>query len=134
MMKALRKRAPSRKRKRFPILTHHLRALRERLNMNDPRDRAFWTLVLCAWQGVRRIGDLIMGDASKSKHKDRTWDPAMQTTVSRLRRVSSAIAPAGSTFVLLLKPTKTDPSGEEGWEALYPIDMDPDSLSAGASL
>lgn len=36
--------------------------------------------------------------------------------------------------MVLLKPSKTDPSGEESWEVSFRVDDDPDSLSAGAAI
>lgn len=37
-------------------------------------------------------------------------------------------------LIVRLKPTKTDPTGEEHWEMSFRIDRDPDSLSAGAAI
>jgi hypothetical protein len=45
LIKALHKRAPSKKRPRFPTMPHHLRALRRTLDLRrSARDRRFWLL------------------------------------------------------------------------------------------
>jgi hypothetical protein len=83
---------------------------------------------------IGRIGDLIKGDPAKKKHRDSRWLAPFETTMSRIRRAPSVTAPAGYSFILRLKPTKTDTSGEEEWEAHYPVDLDPDALSAGGAM
>jgi hypothetical protein len=128
-LRALHKRAPSERNNKLPLLQHHLRALKQRLDLeNSADDRCFWHLVLTAWQGVLRLGDLIQG----KRERDRPWVPAKQTTLSRFRREQSTHSPSGWCFVLKLKATKTDQAEEEGWESYFPIDYSNDALSAGA--
>ena len=40
----------------------------------------------------------------------------------------------GVRLVLALKPTKTDPTGEKGWEKSFVVDDSSTSLSAGAAI
>jgi hypothetical protein len=129
VFRALHKRAPSERNNSFPLLQHHLRALKRRLNLEgSAHDRCFWHVVLSAWQGVLRLGDLIQG----KRERGQPWVPAKQTTLSRFRREESIHSPSKKCYVLKLKPTKTDQAEEEGWESYFPIDYSDDALSAGA--
>lgn len=130
VLRALHKRAPSEQNKKIPLLQLHLRALKKRLDLEgSAHDRCFWHLVLSAWQGVLRLGDLIQG----RREKDRPWVPSEQTTLSRFRREPSPHSPSGWCFILRLRRTKTDQAEEEGWESYFPIDYHPSALSAGAA-
>lgn len=79
-----------------------------------------------------RSGDLIRpkGDTL------RPWDPSRDTHRGRVRfeqgRDSSGVS--YRRLIVDMKPSKTDPSGEEKWEVSFRIDPDPSSLSAGAAI
>ncbi len=45
---------------RNPITPDHLHALRSKLNLNLPRDAAFWAIAVIAFWGCRRLGELTM--------------------------------------------------------------------------
>ena len=127
MMKSLHKRAPSERNNKLPLLQHHLRALKQRLDLaGSAHDRCLWHLVVSAWQGVLRLGDLIQG----KRVQNAPWKPEEQTTLSRFRLEPSVHSPSGRCYALRLKPRqKTDQTGEEGWEAYFPIDYVSDALS-----
>ncbi|KAJ1445467.1 hypothetical protein M885DRAFT_579148 [Pelagophyceae sp. CCMP2097] len=113
ILRALHKRAPSERQGKLPLLQHHLRALKQRLDPNgSAHDRCYWHLVLSAWQGVLRLGDLIQGKRCSGQPLH---------------------SPSGWCYVLKLKPTKTDQTEEAGFESYFPIDYDSNALSAGAA-
>jgi hypothetical protein len=79
-----------------------------------------------------RSGDLIR----PKKEAARNWDPARDTHRGRISG-EWAFETSGVRYrriILSLKPTKTDPTGEEQWEKSFRVDNTPGALSAGAAL
>jgi hypothetical protein len=135
--RSLHKLAPSGVRApRLQILQCHLRAIKPLLDLaGNAYHRTLWAFFLTCWQGVCRSGDLLRGKKGRGRTQ---WNPALDTHLGRLS-VEAVRAPDGiitrrRRIILALKPTKTDPTGERGFEKTFIIDKDPDSLSAGAAI
>lgn len=133
VLKGLHKRAPSGRRAlRSPILQVHLRAIRKLLNLEDsPLDRMIWAFFLTCWQGACRCGDLLRG---KRYAGSQAWCPQFDTHRGRLAFSHVDGTSGVLRATLRLKPGKTDPTGEKGFEKTFLVDESPDSLSAGAAL
>ncbi|KAJ7896674.1 hypothetical protein B0H14DRAFT_450818 [Mycena olivaceomarginata] len=66
---------------RGPVTTDHLRELRARLDIIQPRDAAIWAVALAAFWGCRRLGELLIKSVSKFSLEH---DVTRSTRLSRL--------------------------------------------------
>lgn len=114
---------------RLPVLREHLLAIRKLLDLEgSQRDRVLWAFYLTCWQGVCRAGDLIL----PKRGKRAVWDPARETHLGRLQ--GKLLADGRRRLELLLKPTKTDPTGEKHFSKTFLTDPDAQAISAGNAL
>ncbi|KAJ7627678.1 hypothetical protein DFH06DRAFT_1227832 [Mycena polygramma] len=75
-----KKGAPFKRPPRGPITVEHLRALRARLDLSQPRDAAIWAAALAAFWGCRRLGDLLVRSVKKFSMEH---DTVRSTAISR---------------------------------------------------
>ena len=131
VLRGLRKRAPSgQAAPRPPIMHHHLLAVRGLLNLrNDARHRAFFTVAVTCWQGVKRCGDLLRPKAEAP----RPWDPSRCLHRGRVSVVAGRDVfgrTRGRTLIIDNKPSKVNPTGEKEDLSYYPVDRSPGALTA----
>lgn len=92
--KGLKKLAPTRRMHRFSILQQHSRKVREKINMDESRDRMLWALWLTQWKGVCMKRNLLRPSAER---RGRGYQDAMGIAEDwrwsrfRLRRASGAV-------------------------------------------
>lgn len=133
-MKGLRAIAPAVEPKRRPILQYLLRAIKRMLQLeSNQRHRVLWAMWLLQWQGCMRAGDLIRG----KRESARAWAADKDMHRGRLRvglaRDESGRV-IGPSLTLVIKPTKTDRSGEKGFCRTFVLDEDEGSLSAARAV
>ncbi len=46
--------------KRLPVTVAHMKALRRKLNLKNPRDAAVWAAACAAWHGCNRLGEIVL--------------------------------------------------------------------------
>ena len=124
---------PHRRARRLPVLQHHLRALRHLPDLrNSQFHRVLRAFYLKCWQGVCRSGDLI-----REKHGGtKAWSPTRDTHRGRHRfeLFTGAYGAHRVRLCLLMKPSKTDPTGEQAFERTFVVDSAPNALSAGYAI
>ena len=104
---------PERSRKE-PVTRQHMLGIKRQLDLSKKFDAMVWAFCCTCWQGGRRSGDIIRGKAAK-----KPWAP--QRDMHRGRVVAERGADGRlARVVLKLPPGKTDPTGEEGHEAILP--------------
>ena len=104
---------PERSRKE-PVTRQHMLGIKRQLDLSKKFDSMVWAFCCTCWQGGRRSGDIIRGKAVK-----KPWAP--QRDMHRGRVVAERGAGGRlARVVLKLPPGKTDPTGEEGHEAILP--------------
>jgi hypothetical protein len=131
LVKALHKFSPSRRAIRKPILVQHLRAIRCLLDLKaNQQHRVLWALITTSWQSVSRFSDLIRG---KKVPSQKGWN-LDDMHRGRVNFEVDKQAPAGLSVRLDMPPSKTDQAGERGFIKHLPVDLDPESISAGAAI
>lgn len=134
VLKGLHKRSPSKQEARLPIMQQHLRAVKARMDLeHNQAHKTLWALWLTQWQGVSRSGDLIRPKSEMA----RAWNPKRDTHRGRLSfedQKDRSGRTIGKRVVIILKPTKTDQTGEMGLVKSFIIDDDPLALSAGHAI
>lgn len=133
VLKGLLNLAPTPQSKPLPLLQHHLRAVRQVLDLKKQLHRVLWTLWLPQWQGVFRAGDLLRERGVGV----RGWQP---TRYTHRERVSVAVArdPRGRAIgvglTIRLHPIKTDQSGQSGATRTFFVNRTEGALSAAAEM
>ena len=109
------KKYPRRKKKTMPIERRHLLAIKRTLDLTTKWGRTKWAFYTTAWQGARRSAELVRGKKVSGR-----WDPATDMHTGRLKGERDE----NGTFLGLrvqLAPSKTDVTGEQGFEMLLPF-------------
>lgn len=129
VIKGLRKMCPTKKLVRKPILQHHLRAVRGKLDLkSNQMHRVIWALWLTQWQEVLRSSDLIKRDDDKNL----PWLPDKETQRGRITADMGRDTEGrttGAQLSLKLKPHKTNQTGEVMQVKTFIIDTNPEALS-----
>ena len=110
----LRKLHPSTGAAKVPILRRHMVKLAQRLRGGTKWERTRWAVYCAAWQGGRRIGELVRG-----KKRTGAWQPALDMHRGRLERLEGKGGLA--KYLLHLAPNKTDVTGEQGFVVQLPL-------------
>ena len=115
-LKGLRKLHPSdpKKGRKTAVLRRVMMGIRRQLDLHDKFDAMVWAFACTAWQGGRRSGELVRGKARKGP-----WDPKRDMHRGRVS-VERHEDGRPARVVIALAPDKTDPTGEEGHEAILP--------------
>lgn len=119
VIKGLRKMCPTKRLVRKPILQHHLRSVKQALDLaGNQTHRVAWALWITQWQGVLWSSDLIKRDADKGE----PWVPTRETHRGRVTvdvgRDSDG-RKTGGRLTLRLKPNKMNQAGETTGENFH---------------
>ena len=119
VLDGLRKKYPTRKKRVQPILRQHLLAIKRTLDLSTKWGRTKWALYTTAWQGARRAAELVRG-----KKVTTAWSPKTDMHLGRVHLELKAGTRIPDFIRIELAPSKTDPTGESGFEITLPYAHD----------
>lgn len=133
VFKGLRKIHPSKKTQHTPVMADHMRQIKRTLDLSNLRDANVCALWLSQWQGVLRASDILR----PSMDQKRSWNPKRDTHLARFswEKVDDVEMP-GYKWRLrwVLRPNKTNQSGDKPDDRTFILDNDRKPLSAAKAI